>query len=503
MKKIIASEIAVLDSNVHTGGGTDVTDKLQAALDEALSCDGVHLVVDGAALVKGLKLHSNTIIECINDDCGFFMADHTNRPILTNANWALKGKGNKNITIIGGTYNHNCTKQDHDVPASQYPNPEGEMTPEYAAIHRIYLMEFYGIENFKLSGVTFKNQRTYTFTMGNFKNVIIENSSIDMAEHVHPSNQDGYHFFGPGQFLTMRNLRGCTGDDFINLAPDEMDGKSPITDVLIDGIFFDEVCQGIRMLSEKDGLLDRITVRNVTGTYRMFGFSIIPFITGNTFGNVGDLYFENIDLRQIPETYHYTPMQFFGAGGNIKSLTLKNVRFHNPVRGSLVFDIGRPFFFAPDELTEDEIEEYNIDMSQYPVKDWMPDKQYRPTIGTFTIDGLTIDTDEVMNDKNYMEFRYNFDNLILKNIHVFRKGDIPASGILFKLANEAKIGNLIIEDVFAEKLGAVLSTDTGNEIGLLKVSNVTLKDGGKIFDTDDASVGATLTSDINEVTTNK
>lgn len=67
MKKIIASEIAVLDSNVNTGGGTDVTDKLQAALDEAPLCNGVHLVVDGAALVKGLKLHSNTIIECISD----------------------------------------------------------------------------------------------------------------------------------------------------------------------------------------------------------------------------------------------------------------------------------------------------------------------------------------------------------------------------------------------------------------------------------------------------
>lgn len=501
MKKIIASEIAILDSNVHTGGGTDATEQLQAALDVAKNEGGVHLVMDGAALIKGLRVHSNTVIECINDDCGFFMADHTNRPILTNADWALKGKGNKNITILGGTYNHNCTKQDHDVPASEYPNPVGEMTPEYADIHRVYLMEFYGIENFRLDGVTFKNQRTYTFTMGNFKNVIIENSSIDMAEHVHPSNQDGYHFFGPGQFLTMRNLRGCTGDDFINLAPDEMDGKSPITDVLIDGIFFDNVCQGIRMLTEKDGLLDRITVRNVTGTYRMFGFSIIPFITGNTFGNAGDLYFENIDLRQIPETYHYTPMQFFGAGGNIKSLTLKNVRFHNPVRGSLVFDIGRPFFFAPDELGQDEIEKFNIDMSLYPVKDWMPDKQYRPTIGTLTIDGLQIDCDEVLDNKNHMELRYNFDNVILKNIQVFRKGNATPSGCLIKLANEAKIGNLIMEDVFAEKLDCVLSADSEHEIDLLKASNITLKNGKTIFDTDSANINATIKSSINEVYT--
>ena len=53
MKTIIASEIAVLDSNVHTGGGTDATLPLQAALDEATTSNGVHLIVDGAALDAG------------------------------------------------------------------------------------------------------------------------------------------------------------------------------------------------------------------------------------------------------------------------------------------------------------------------------------------------------------------------------------------------------------------------------------------------------------------
>jgi len=503
MKTIIASEIAVLDSNVHTGGGTDATLPLQAALDEAISSNGVHLIVDGAALVKGLKVHSNTVIECVHDDCGFFLADHTNRPILTNADWALTGKGNKNITILGGTYNHNCTKQAHDVPASEYPNPLGEMTPEYNDIHRVYLMEFYGVENFRLSGVTFKNQRTYTFTMGNFKNVIIENSSIDMAEHVHPSNQDGYHFFGPGQFLTMKNIRGCTGDDFINLAPDEMDGKSAITDVLIDGVFLDDVCQGIRMLSAKEGLLDRITVRNVTGTYRTFGFSLIPFVAGNTFGNVGDLYFENIDLRRIPETYHYTPMQFFGAGGNIKSLTLKNVRFHDPAKGSLIFDIGRPFFFLPDEITQEEIDRYSISRDDYPKKDWMPDKRFRPTIGTFVIDGLQIHAGEVLDGKKYMEFRYNIENLILKNIQVFRNEKAEPSGTLFSLENEAAIKNLIMEDIFAEKIGTVLRVGKEHRIGLLKANNVALKDGGRIFDIDEAMIGQRAVSNVNELKTQK
>lgn len=499
MRTILASDIAVLDSNVHTGGGTDVTEKLQAALDTAIDNNGVHLIVDGAALITGLKVHSNTIIECVNDDCGFFMADHTNRPLLTNADWNLKKRENKNITILGGTYNHNCTKQAHDVPASEYPNPHTDTpTAEYELIHRVYLMEFYGVENFYLKNVTFKNQRTYTFTMGNFKNVKIEDSSIDMAEHVHPSNQDGYHFFGPGQFLTMKNLRGCTGDDFINLAPDEMDGESPITDVLIDGIFFDDVCQGIRMLSLKNGLLDRITVRNVTGTYRTFGFSIIPFVTGETFGNVGDLYFENINLRQINETYHYTPMQFFGAGGNIKSLTLKNVRFHSPVRNSVMFDIGRPFFYKPDELTDEEIERYSIDLSQYPVKDWMPETA-RPTFETFIIDGLTITNDESADDTEIIELRHNFNNVIIKNVQVFRDDNASTSGNLIKMALGAKVKNLIIEDVFAEKLNSILYADENHSIDVLRADNITLKNGNEVFSIDKADIKVQLNSSINKI----
>ena len=83
MTKILrASEIgAKLDSNVAYGGGTDDTAVLQKALDEAKS-GGVHLILDGAALVTGLVVHSNTTIECPNKDCGLFLADNANDAVI-------------------------------------------------------------------------------------------------------------------------------------------------------------------------------------------------------------------------------------------------------------------------------------------------------------------------------------------------------------------------------------------------------------------------------------
>ena len=64
---VLASELgAHLDSDVTLGGGTDDTEILQKFLDTAPEKGSIRLVMDGAALVRGLRVHSNTTIECMN-----------------------------------------------------------------------------------------------------------------------------------------------------------------------------------------------------------------------------------------------------------------------------------------------------------------------------------------------------------------------------------------------------------------------------------------------------
>ncbi len=82
--KIIASEISTRDSDVYNGGGTNLTDKPQRILDLAKNAF-VHLVTDGAALIHGLCVHPNTIIEFISSSCGFFMEDHSNKFMFVNS----------------------------------------------------------------------------------------------------------------------------------------------------------------------------------------------------------------------------------------------------------------------------------------------------------------------------------------------------------------------------------------------------------------------------------
>jgi hypothetical protein len=61
---------AKLDSNVLTDGGTGDTAALQAVLDQGPKFGRLHLIMDGAALVCGLTMRSNTTIECPNPVCG-------------------------------------------------------------------------------------------------------------------------------------------------------------------------------------------------------------------------------------------------------------------------------------------------------------------------------------------------------------------------------------------------------------------------------------------------
>ena len=502
IKKFYASDYMTLDSNVILGGGTDVTDAMQALLDFAKDGASVHIVLDGAALVRGLKIFSNTTVECPNKSCGFYLADFANRPIIANADWNFLGeKPTKNVSLIGGTYNHNCTHQKHDVPYDEYPTPPTiGHNEDFATKHLIYLMEFYGVENLTIRDLTFRNQRTYTLLVGNFKNVKVEGCNIEMADYVRPSNQDGLHFWGPGQYLTIRDFRACTGDDVINIGPDEIDYVSDITDVLVDGVFLDDCCQGIRLLSKGSGSLDRVTIRNVTGTYRTFAFGINPCITEKSFGNFGDICLENISLKQIKETFLHTPLKYMQVGGNIRCLSMKNVRFINPIRNSTFMELGRPFFYRPMELTMEECEEYKklgIDIAPSPDDKDVFLTEDRPTIETLIIDGFTVLHNNAEAAKmDYIELRYNVNNLIVKNTEILKGGVEEPCGSLVRLHYEANVGNLILENVFAEKLENVLKAGEGHKVKLLKATNVTLSGGKKILDIDNASIDACLQSNL-------
>ena len=443
---VYASSVATLDSNVWTGGGTNVTRQLQEALDRARTDGGVHLVMDGAALVSGLTVHSNTTIECLTRDCGFFLDNQSNRAILINARRDRKIIRDRCISLLGGTYNHNAKNQLHHVPAGRDGPDFGDGFDDGRLV---MALEFYGVEYLTLKDITIRNQRTWAAVICNWRHVVAENIHIDLIDHMPGQNQDGLHFWGPGRFLTLKNLSGRTGDDILALAPDEMDMESDITDVEIDGVFMENADQGIRLLSRASGRLDRVTIRNVTGTYKSFGFYINPWFHDG-YGAFGNILIENVDLRQTEPNYRYTNPFLFRIGGNIECLTLKNIRHHFPCDSRPVAEIGIPFV---SKKQNDE-------------------KAHGQHIGTVIIDGLSIlEEGGATADAAYIQVVGAVDNLLLKNVLAVRKQNARCGTILSFDEEKGSAGNLLIDGVyckgyasFAEIRGKALHTDIFNAV---------------------------------------
>lgn len=433
IKTIIASEVAALDSDVRTGGGTDVTEALQAALDEALVCGGVRLVMDGAALVRSLSVHSNTTIECLTSDCGFFQKAQTNRAIVSNANRDRYHLKDRNIALIGGTYNQDCRNQD-----------------------RTNCMDFYGVENLVVRDVIVRDFRCFALTVGGFRNVLLENVWLDLPNRMHAQNQDGFHFFGPGCFLNVRNVGGRVGDDFMNIGPDEIDGVSDISDVLVDGVLLDDADQGIRMLSTGTGRLDRVTVRNVSGTYRSFGFFLNPWdrpwsikaIDTVTYGNFGNIFFENIDLRQTAPNFDYRPPFLFCIGGNVECMTFKNIRHHNPYDNRTLFELGVPFW-KPGIVLPPFYAEAGAKPAEHP-----------PRLQTIIVDGLTvIEESDTAAGTEYIQVHGEVGRLMLNNATVLRAPGLESAGTLVAMKEGGRIGTLHLSHVHVEGLEALVANE--------------------------------------------
>lgn len=446
---IYASDFAVLDSDVYTGGGTDDTEALQNILDKAAELGKIHLIMDGAALVRGLRLHSNTTIECLNKDCGFYLADQSNCAIVTNYDWDFGCIRTRNISLIGGTYNHNCLNQVHDLPIAQSNMTQEEIkNTAFQERKWIFALEFYGIENLNANGITIRNQRTFAFTVGNWRHVNIENVWIDLVDRMHAQNQDGFHFWGPGQFLNMRNIGGYVGDDFMNIGPDELDCCSDITDVLIDGVFLDNADQGIRLLSRGCGRLDRVTIRNVTGTYNSFGFYINPWFPGETYGNFGSIVFENINLCQTAPVYDYTPAFLFRLGGNIESIVFRNITHHHPIDNRSLFQIGLPFY----------------DM------EYRHPKREQPVVESMVFDGIHIvENGNSAADAEYIQFYGPINHVIARNVEIIRT-NTNLEGSMIVTKEGCDIGVLQIQQAYISRMEQFLLAKQGH-IGKLIVHN--------------------------------
>lgn len=450
IKTIHASQTgARLDSNIATGGGTDDTAVLQAALDAALEYGGVHLIMDGAALVTSLRVHANTTIECLNPDCGFFQAPQSDCALLINANPSAGEIIDRNITLLGGTYNQNCLHQAHHVPPGVHYTK---------ATHFVVAIAFFGVENLLVRDIAVRNQRTFAFLISNWLKVTMENIRLELPDMIEGGNQDGIHVQGPGRYLVLRNIQGRTGDDFVALNGDEESNGEPswfhpcctvgpITDVVVDTLQVDDAAQVVRILSRENSQ-DRITIRNVSGHYRSFGFylSAWDYKARGMPGDFGSIVIENVDLRQTQANYTYTEPFLFRISGRHQSIALRNINYFNPTDDRYLIHLeGRTDIPGMGD-TPAEVE-------------------------SLVIDGLHLhDTGPAPQAKPYIRAAGHVKRLVIRNSEIWTA---PGKGAVL-LATDgplAHIDHVMLHNLSTENLSELIR-DPDQHIGQVVTNNV-------------------------------
>ena len=477
---VVASEAgAKLDSDVNKGGGTDDTALIQGILDRAPKLGSLKLIVDGAILVRGLKVHSNTTIECLSSACGFFLADHSDQPIFINADPSRTERKNQNIAFLGGTYNGNSANQTPHTIESKLP-PGRNWTVGIG---------LYGVEQVTMRDVTIRDMTTLAVQFSNCERVTCENVFIHVGQKPIPF-QCGIQFHGPGRFLSMRNIHGNPGDDIIAIIADGLysdwnkQGEftyndfmgpnvsfGPISDVDIDGVFIDGAHNGIR-ISSRASRVDRISIRNVQGTFTKYGFFISPqWRPGGDFGRIT---FENIDLRPLEPDFGPLPFIFL-IQGNIEQLTLRNIHSHLPVDSRPVVwvqpssDIGvlrvdgMSIYQKDPRSAQTPLIQVDGHVSLLSVNDVT---LFRPK--EMPIAGSLVRTDP---DKTKLKRYYDIGRSILNASNPWAVAGRGWPEALQSLERKPQIHRLHLSNITVNRLGSVVQHDVG-EIGQLQLDNI-------------------------------
>ena len=250
-----------LPSGVKGNGVHDDTEGLQALLDSKVSTVYLPRPEKFYLVSKTLRIHSGQTL-IADRDAVIRLADRAGAHLLTNSD---HNGGNNQITVIGGIWDGNNLTQ----MTAYHENNNNKNLPYDPDRYLGVVMMFDNVKNLHVTGVTYKDPRTFAFLAGRLTQFTIENITFDF--NMRSANQDGIHLCGNSHYGKIANLKGACNDDMIGLTADEVPlytvSRGPITDVHIDGIWAENSYRAVRLLS-CGSPVKRIKISNIYGTFR-------------------------------------------------------------------------------------------------------------------------------------------------------------------------------------------------------------------------------------------
>ena len=431
--------------------GTDNTSVIQRVLDKAKTSP-ITVYWDGKYAVTGLKIYSNTTL-IANAGCGAILRNHSDKPLIANANHSFKARKDSNIVIIGGIWNGN------------YYNPEIRQGAQnkYDNMHgMVCCFRFYGVDNLTVKDAILYKPATYALAAANITHVLYENIIVDVGPDP-LINNDGLHIDGNSQYGAIRHCIINTHDDGIGLNADDLyvyssekQGLSikeaffteaaagPISDILIDDITFNSSLFGIRILSGKNRV-DRITIRNIKGYTKGYAVVIDNYqhdpkvLTCAGPGNIGTVNIEDFDVDIHPGKENMPNESCINVSTNVEQLILKNIK-------RKFFAAGEPTIYIRGKNT---------------------------VIGSMEIDGYySIDTTKQSKIDHILIEGASVNQLSVSNVSIRRtQNNIENNSVLLKASNNCCVNTLQFNRINTDGIASLISNTSG-KLNIINASNI-------------------------------
>jgi hypothetical protein len=242
-------------------------------------------------------------------------------------------------------------------------------------------------------------------------------------------------------------------------------------DVDIEGVFIDGGHNGIRIMS-RVSRVDRVSIRNVQGTFTKYGFFISP--AWRPGGNLGNITFENIDLRPLEPDFGPLPFVFL-IQGNIEQLTLRNIHSHQPID-------SRPVVWVQpsSDIGVLRVDGMNVHQ-QDPRSAQTPVIQVDGHIDLLSVNNVTLFRPKEMPiagslvrtdpDKTKLKKYYNIGRSVLNASYPWAVDGRGWPEALQSLERRPQINRLHLSNITANRIKSVLQHDIG-DIGQLQLDNV-------------------------------
>lgn len=350
-----------LNSNVETGGGTDDTDVLQAALDALHSAGGGELVIDGAALITGLQHPSYVSIRGKGWNTGLFLADGSNAPCIRNAN-RVGGEDaivDEHMSIADMTLNGNNANQDHDSTWEVGP----DYTPDASDFAYLHNVCYLGFNDLRVTNIRSLNARAFGFMFSKYDGLRVEGCRAEWSNN-DSLNNDGIHFWGPATNTYIRDFYAGGNDDGLAINPSEMmalslDGlyvsNGIVSKFTVDGFEFAGNTKGVRLMGHSSLPINDVTLRNVYGavdyqnSFLIYGGTDIGRLTIDGWsvrgtqnfnpGAEGPFTADTIILKDFVFIDHAATNPLISLNGNVASVSIIGGSISNSTEAGTFLDI--------------------------------------------------------------------------------------------------------------------------------------------------------------------